>query len=206
VRTGDSLFSAAVNPTTGRLYLAWQSGALSSGQYDESLLITSGNGGRTWTAPKVVSTRYGGPAFLPTIAVSSAGLVGLTWYDFRHDDPATTPLTTDVWFRTVNALGTRVGEEQHLTGPFSYNAAPDAGGRFLGDYEGMTTIGTGFHPFFAIADCLFSCPANPTDIYTTSIRPNLPTNPAGAVAAPSQQSRTAQAPQVLRPRPAVPIR
>lgn len=206
VRTGDSLFSAAVNPTTGRLYLAWQSGALSSGQYDESLLITSGDGARTWTSPKVVSTRYGGPAFLPTIAVNSAGLVGLTWYDFRHDNPATTPLTTDVWFRTVNALGTRVGEEQHLTGPFNYNAAPDAGGRFLGDYEGMTTIGAGFHPFFAIANCLFSCPANPTDIYTVSIRPNEPTDPASAVATPVQQSRTVQAPQVLRPRPEVPIR
>jgi hypothetical protein len=79
LRTGGSLFSAAINPLTGRHYLAWQSARFSSGQYDESLLITSGNAGSTWTSPKVVSTRYGGSAFLPTIAVNAAGLVGLTW-------------------------------------------------------------------------------------------------------------------------------
>ena len=78
LRTGDSLFSAAINPLTGRLYLAWQSARFSSGQYDESLLITSGNAGRTWTSPKVVSTRYRGPAFLPTIAINSAGLIFVT--------------------------------------------------------------------------------------------------------------------------------
>jgi hypothetical protein len=70
----------------------------------------------------------------------------------------------------------------------------------------MTTIGAGFHPFLAIANCLFSCPANPTDIYTVSIRPNEPTHPASAIATPVQQSRTVQAPQVLRPRPKIPIR
>jgi hypothetical protein len=206
LRTGDSLFSAAVNPTTGRLYLAWQSGALSSGHFDESLLISSGNGGRTWTSPTVVSTRYGGPAFLPTIAVNSDGLVGLTWYDFRHDNPATPTLTTDVWFRTVNATGTQVGDEQHVSGPFNYNAAPDAGGRFLGDYEGMTTIGSRFHPFFAIANCLLSCPANPTDIYTTSISPTERTRPSNGATTAASQPRTAQAPQVLRARPPARIR
>jgi hypothetical protein len=206
LRTGDTLFSAAVNPVTGRLYLAWQSAALSSGQFDESLLITSGDDARTWTFPRVVSTRYGGPAFLPTIAVSTAGLVGLTWYDFRHDNPATAPLSTDVWFRSVNAPGTRVGDEQHLTGPFNFNAAPDASGRFVGDYQGMTTLGSAFHPFFAITNCLFSCPANPTDIYATSIRPNAPTRASSGAQAAAQQTRTALTPQLLRSRPLVHLR
>jgi hypothetical protein len=206
LRTGDSLFSAAINPRNGRLYLTWQSAAASSSQYDESLLVTSGDGARTWTSPKVVSTRYGGPAFLPTIAVNSAGMAGLTWYDFRHDNPGTAPLTTDVWFRTVNATGTQVGDEQHLSGPFNFNAAPDAGGKFVGDYQAMTSIGSQFYPFFAVTNCLASCSANPTDIYTTAITATEPTRPSSQGTAAGGQSQTAPAPQVLRPRPLVPIR
>jgi hypothetical protein len=206
LRTGDSLFSAAVDPATGRLYLAWQSAALSSGQYDESLLITSGDGGQTWTSPKVVSTRYGGPAFLTTIAVNSAGRVGLTWYDFRNDDPTTTPLTTDVWFRTVNATITQIGDEQHLSGPFNFNAAPDAGGKFLGDYQGMTSIGSRFYPFFATTNCLVSCSENPTDIYTSEVTPTEPTMPSGNATVLGQQPQTVQAPLVIRSRPLVAIR
>jgi hypothetical protein len=34
-------------------------------------------------------------------------------------------------------------------GPFNLENAATAGGYFLGDYEGMTTIGTTFMPFFA---------------------------------------------------------
>jgi hypothetical protein len=199
LRTGDSLFSAAIDPRTGRMYLAWQSAALSSGEYDESLLITSRDSGRTWTSPKVVSTRYGGPAFLPTIAVNHAGLVGLTWYDFRHDNPATAPLTTEVWFRTVSKTGTQVGREQHVSAPFNFNAAPDAGGRFVGDYQGLTSIGSRFHPFFAITNCLLSCPTNRTDIYTASLKATRPTMPSGGAIAGSRL-RTTQAPHVTRPR------
>ena len=178
LRTGDSLFSAAVNPLTGQLYLAWQSARYTSGRYDEALLVTSRNAGRTWTSPKVLSTRYGGPAFLPTIAVNAAGRVGLSWYDFRHDNPATPSLTTDVWFRSVDPTGTHVGDEQHLAGPFNFAAAPNAGGRFVGDYQGMAAIGSTFHPFFAVTNCLTSCTTNRTDIYTTSVTPTTPQTPS----------------------------
>ncbi len=195
LRTGDSLFSAAVSPITGRLYLAWQSGALNGGQYDESLLVTSGNAGRSWSAPTVVSTGTGGPAFLPTISVSTPGLAGLTWYDFRNDDPATAPLTTDVWFRTVDATGTKVSREKHLTGPFNFVAAPDAGGRFLGDYQGMATIGSRFHPFFAITNCRVSCASNRTDIVTSAVTPGVPAIPLAIGAVPSRQIASAPARQ-----------
>jgi hypothetical protein len=181
LRTGDGLFSVAINPLTGRLHLAWQSARFSAGQYDESLLATSDDGGRSWSAPTVLSTRYGGPAFLPTIAVNSTGRVGLSWYDFRHDDPATAALTTQVWFRTVSATGSHVGPEQHLMGPFDFAAAPDAGGRFVGDYEGMTAVGSTFHPFNVITNCLTSCPANRTDVYTTSATATAATIPSSDV-------------------------
>jgi hypothetical protein len=181
LRTGDSLFSVAINPLTGRLYLAWQSARFSSGRFDESLLTTSADGARTWTSPEVVSTRYGGPAFLPTVAVNSAGQVGLIWYDFRHDDPATPQLTTDVWFRTLDATATQTSDDQDLSGPFNFEVAPHAGGLFVGDYQGVTAVGSSFHPFFATTNCLAGCTANPTDIYTTGVEPAAPTNPVKAI-------------------------
>jgi hypothetical protein len=198
LRTGDSLFSLAINPLTGRLYVAWQSSQFSAGQYDEALLITSGDHGRTWTSPKVVSTRYGGPAFLPTIAVNSAGTVGLSWYDFRHDNPETVPLTTDVWFRTVSTVGTKVGVEQHLTGPFNFVAAPDAGGRFVGDYEGMAAVGSRFRPFYVVTNCLTSCPVNRTDVYTASVTARTPTKPSSDIVVVGSAVDAARAPVTLR--------
>ena len=38
--------------------------------------------------------------------------------------------------------------EAHVAGPFDLHQAPVAGGEFIGDYEGMTTNGTAFQPFF----------------------------------------------------------
>ena len=199
LRTGDSLFSVATDPRTGRLYLAWQSGALNGGRYDESLLVTSGDQGRTWTSPKVVSTRTGGPAFLPTIAVNPAGQLGLTWYDFRKDNPATAALTTDVWFRTVSTTGSHVSDEQHLSGSFNFAAAPDAGGRFVGDYQGMTTIGSRFHPFFAITNCLLSCPANRTDIFSIAVTPSTDLRPSSKALDVSPRTTARLAPQAPLP-------
>ena len=133
--------------------------------------------------------------------MSSTGQLGLTWYDFRKDDPATAALTTDVWFRTVSATGSHISDEQHLSGPFNFAAAPDAGGRFVGDYQGMTSIGSRFQPFFAITNCLLSCPANRTDIFSIAVRPSADLKPSSQ-ALPAASQNTArlapQAPPTLR--------
>ena len=57
--------------------------------------------------------------------------------------------------------GTQLSDEQHLSGPFNFAAAPDAGGRFVGDYEGLTAVGSRFHPFFAITKLPAQLPREP---------------------------------------------
>ena len=44
--------------------------------------------------------------------------------------------------------------------------APDAGGYFLGDYDGLTTSGTLFHPFFMMAQPIAS--AGATDPFAST--------------------------------------
>jgi hypothetical protein len=101
----------------------------------------------------------------------------------------------------VSATGSRISDEQHLSGPFNFVAAPDAGGRFVGDYQGMTSIGARFHPFFAITNCLLTCPANRTDIFSLPVTPSAELKPSSQalVAAPRSTARLAPpAPPTLR--------
>jgi hypothetical protein len=68
---------------------------------------------------------------------------------------------------------------------------PTPGGRFLGDYNGLTAVGSRFHPFFATTNCQLSCPANRTDIYTAAVTPTATTRPSSDTVTPGQRSGTA---------------
>jgi hypothetical protein len=106
--------------------------------------------------------------FLPAIAVASDGRVGLTYYDFRTLAPDnTTTLPTDIWFKSAARSGNlATAAETHVTGPFNFLAAPNAGGFFLGDYEGLAANGTSFVGVDDITNCnTASCGSNPTDTY-----------------------------------------
>jgi hypothetical protein len=89
------------------------------------------------------------------------------------------PLPTDYWIKTFlpaqvvsGGIDTTVSDT-HDAGPFNMLAAPFASGFFVGDYEGMTAVGTSFHTFLSQVNCSdFSCAqtltSNRTDIYTSS--------------------------------------
>jgi hypothetical protein len=174
LRTADFDAAPAVDPVTGQLYLVWQdardtTGPNGKGAFSRILFTTSTDGGDTWSNPVAVSDSPAGiSAILPAIAVTSGGTVGLTYYDFRNLAPDnTTTLPTDIWFKSAPRGGDlAAAAETHVTGPFNFLAAPNAGGFFLGDYEGMTANGTGFVGVDDIANCnLASCGSNPTDTY-----------------------------------------
>jgi photosystem II stability/assembly factor-like uncharacterized protein len=162
VRTGDIIPEPAIAPD-GTLYVTWQDGAFSGGAFDEIALISSTDGGATWTAPRRVSAPTGRPAFTPSIAVASNGTVGITYYDFRNLAAGnTTTLPTDYWFISSND---GFAANTHITGPFDMKTAPVAEGFFVGDYEGLATVGTSFHPFFVATNS--GDLSNRTDVFTT---------------------------------------
>jgi hypothetical protein len=170
LRTGEGLPSAAIDPSTGQLYVVWSDSRFTGGTINQIVLSTSTNGGQTWTAPAVISKVTGRPAFTPTVAVNSAGVVGVTYYDLRNLPAGdTTTLPTDYWLTASTDHGTAFGDETHVAGPFDLLTAPRAGGFFVGDYEGLGTAGTTFDPFFVAANS--GNTSNRTDVFTNTVTP-----------------------------------
>lgn len=149
VRSGDIIPEPAIDPMTGQLYVVWQDSRFNGGQYDEIALSTSKDGGNTWSAPIRVNTPMGRPAFNPGINVNSSNTVAVTYYDFRTlTDNNITTLPTDIWQTTSTDKGATFANEVHLAGSFDLKTAPNAEGFFIGDYQGLATIGSTFVPFF----------------------------------------------------------
>src|SRR5262249_31743652 len=152
LRTADFDAAPTVDPTTGQLYLVWQDARDTAGKNHKNgwarlLYTTSTDGGDSWSDPLLVSDSPDGiSAMLPAIAVASDGTVGLTYYDFLTLTPDnTTTLPTDIWFKSAPRGGSLAdAAEKHVTGPFNFLAAPNAGGFFVGDYEGLAANGTSF--------------------------------------------------------------
>jgi len=94
------------------------------------------------------------------VHVAADGTVGLNYYDLENATTAQ-PGLTDAYivhchaatFDCTNPANWQAGGETRLTttGSFDMTTAPDAGGYFLGDYEGLTTSGSIFDPFYIMA-------------------------------------------------------
>src|SRR5204863_7757460 len=76
----------------------------------------------------------------------------VTYYDFRNNTSAA-GLPTDQWFihchATTDCTNPANWAENHVSGSFDIENAATAGGYFLGDYEGLDSIGTTFTSLFS---------------------------------------------------------
>ena len=162
LRVGDGLEEVAIDPASGKLYVVYESSTNYQKQLkqssatwdDEILLVTSSDGGATWTGPSVVHGLSSGlPTFTPTVAVNG-GRVAVTYYDTRNLTPnQTANLPTDYWVKYSTDGGLTFGNEQHIAGSFDSMTAPVARGFFLGDYEGLQPSGSGFQAVFVKTNC-----------------------------------------------------
>ena len=167
LRTGAGLPSAAIDASNGNLYVVWEDARFTGGAANQVVITRSTDGGTTWSSPAVVSNAGSKPAFTPSVAVNSAGVVAVTYYDFRNPDGSTTGQPTDYWFIASTDQGASFGSEARIT-PTSFDMlnAPNAGGLFLGDYQALDTSGTTFFPFFVQTNT--GNTSNRTDVFVTN--------------------------------------
>ena len=145
VRDGAILPQLAIGPR-GRIVVVWQDARFSGNVVDGIALSQSGDGGLTWSAPVQVNRDPSVAAFTPSVHIRNDGTIGVTYYDFRSNtaDPATLP--TDYWLaRSRDGLTWR---ESRVSRAFDLAKAPVARGYFLGDYQGLVSLGPLFLPFY----------------------------------------------------------
>jgi hypothetical protein len=188
LRDASILYSVAVNPVTGAIYLAWQddrflpatcSGA-PNGNIDGIAFSESDNGGATWSPPVMINKTPANAtnpcrqqAFIPAVVASGDGkTVVVTYYDFRNDTNTPAGFEGTDYFAVFCSTATDCtkaaswGNEQRLTtASFNILNAPVARGHFLGDYMGLAASGpTTVYPLFGVATA-----PNVTDEYTREI-------------------------------------
>jgi hypothetical protein len=178
VRTGDLLPEVAADPRrrSDTLHIVWQDIRFTLAAplpifNDQVVIASSTDGGLTWSDAKRVSENRLTQAFTPSIDVNDRGRIGVTYYDFTFDDPSGGDLDTDYWATTSRDGGAPFSSRRRLTPEsFDMRTAPDAGGFFVGDYEGLTNIGD-FLPVFVTAND--GNVANRTDVFSSSFESSL---------------------------------
>ncbi len=138
MRTG-AIPSAAADPDTGELFVAWQDSRLRPGRLNDIVVSTSTDAGRTWRpARRVTPDRARGSVDRFTPAVAARGGTLHVAYRARIGD------STRVETRLVLSVdgGRSFGAELAIGPPTDLSAAPEVSGRhgrlrFLGDYMGL---------------------------------------------------------------------
>jgi hypothetical protein len=160
--------SFAVDRRNGSVYAVWEDGRFSNFQYPDTAFAMSADGGLTWSVPiRVNRTPLDiAPAnrqtFFPSIAVAEDGTIGVSYYDFRFNDP-NPGLPTDRWLVLCHPSSARPatnpanwGHEARLTDS-SFNTEAvvpmTLGGHFfIGDYFGLDTASDDFVSVFIQPD------------------------------------------------------
>jgi hypothetical protein len=147
IRDGAILAQLAVNPRNGAIHVVWQDSRFSGFERDGVALSTSVDGGLTWSDPVQINRDPLVQAFLPAVHVRFDGTIGVTYHDLRSNTADAATLPTDTWL-IRSRDGGNTWRESRVSRPFNLAKAPFAGGLFVGDYQGLASIGPVFVPFF----------------------------------------------------------
>jgi hypothetical protein len=128
-----SILSAAVDPNDGTIYVVWSS--YGSDGYTSILLVSSADGGQTWSNPKIVNDDNGkSDHFMPAVTVGRDGVVHFAWLD-RRDDPSNTAY--NIYYTRSFDHGRTFEPNVRVSAQSSNsNELPDP--TFIGDYIGIS--------------------------------------------------------------------
>jgi hypothetical protein len=174
IRTGFVVPSFALDRRSGALYAVWQDSRFAADQVDQIAVAGSRDGGNTWTAPRRIS-QPAGQAFVPNIAVTPAGAVGVAYYEApKSRTKRSAPIQ---YWLAISRDGGRSFSRRPVGRPFSLRYAPLMDsvpelavppGLFLGDYMGLEASAGTFHLAFVAAN---NSKRNPSDVLYAAVRP-----------------------------------
>jgi hypothetical protein len=157
VRDASWIPDIAVDGNNGNIYVVWQDSRFNPAGLIGSVISRSTDGGDTWSDPLPVNT-FPNPlaqGFLPTVAVSDDGSVGVLYYDFRNDSFGDATLDTDVHLAVFDSELDRLGEVQLTESSFDMRQMLLTGFRYFpGDYVGLDTANNDFVAAFTVANNL----------------------------------------------------
>jgi hypothetical protein len=181
IRSGAIIPQLAISPS-GTISVVWQDARFSGGVIDGIAFSQSSDGGLSWSAPVQINREPLVQAFTPSVHVRANGSVGVSYYDLRSNTDKPHTLLTDAWLtRSGDGLTWR---ESRIAAPFDLSRAPKAGGYFVGDYQGLSSIGPVFVPFFAKSG---GTKDNRNDIYSHLTLSGFPAGAAEGLAAAEAQ-------------------
>lgn len=143
IRGGSGLPSLDLDPTSGRLYVAWEDARFHG--VDQAVLMISDDGGETWGPVRRVSASPpDAPNFTVSVAVNARRDVAVSYMSLEND-PARRFLV-DHFVRISTDGGDTFGPPIRANRrTFDIRHAAQAGGYFLGDYMGLAGSDTAFH-------------------------------------------------------------
>lgn len=148
-----SLPIMAAGPNEGELYATYAEyrNARTSedidGQQADIMLVSSTDGGSTWSEPRVVNKdRTDADQFQPASAVTPSGQLNLSWFD-RRNDPDNFYIDT---YLARSADGGRTFKETRVSHDMwdpEQRPPISPSGEFIGDYQGLAADDCHAYPF-----------------------------------------------------------
>ena len=134
---------------------------------DGIAMVSSSDGGVTWSAPVLINGAPDAAAFTPVVAVAADGAVGVMYYDLREGNLVDASMfRSSAWLAISHDRGATWHDEP-LGASFDLRPATLVNTYFLGDYEGLAASGEMFLPFF-VGATLDS--ADKTDVFVRATR------------------------------------
>lgn len=140
--------TVAIDRMNGTLQVAWQDARFSDRDHVDVAQALSTDGGRTWSGPVRINQDFGGgPAFVPTLAVTGDGTTGVNYYQLRGQSSDDQVMPADAWLATCTSACDIASNwaQIRLAGPFDFARAPFGHGYFVGDYQGAAGTAGGFY-------------------------------------------------------------
>lgn len=170
----------AIDTSNGSMYAAWADARFSGKESIGAVMMTSKNGGATWSDPINIlpNTPTLAQAAFERIAVTQNGRVGVLFYDFRYDKPDDSTYDADVFltqfYPNKNNHLIKFISETRLT-PNSFDVRQFVtrstilsgySGYFPGDYVGLSGAGNDFVAAYTVSNQNYSSPQNPIQMKT----------------------------------------